>query len=439
MPHYANTQTLHAVGRQLRQAQPLVIESEVLALRHALAEVAAGRAFLLQGGDCAESFDTPQGKATRDTYRVLLQMAVILTYAAAQPIVKVGRIAGQYAKPRSSDTETQGDVSLPSYRGDIINGSAFTAAARQPDPERMLSAYAASASTLNFLRALAKGGFSNLQRLHDWTSDFVDRSPQGQRYRALADKIGEALAFMRACGFDPASSSQLQEVSFYTSHEALLLPYEEALTRITDTGHAWYASSAHMLWLGERTRQPRGAHVEYLRGVINPVGVKIGPTATAADVLELIETLNPEQIPGKLLLITRMGAGVLPEKLPPLLHAVQTSGHPVSWVCDPMHGNTLANAQGVKTRDFSCIMQEVQEFFAAHQEAGTVAGGLHIELTGQDVTECRGGGQQLSDTDLALRYTSACDPRLNGSQSLELAFEAARFLKNCTSARLQAK
>ena len=428
MPAYPDPAQLDAVCAQLRQFPPLIFAGEVQALRAQLAEVAAGRAFLLQGGDCAESFDTLDGEAARETLRVMLQMAVVLTYAAARPVVKVGRIAGQYAKPRSADHETQGGVTLPSYRGDIVNGAGFTAAARAPDPTRLLRAYSASAATLNLLRALAQGGFADLHQLHAWTTDFVRASPQGQRYAELAGRIGESLAFMAAMGFHSDNTPQLREVSFYTSHEALLLPYEEALTRRGD-GPGWYGGSAHLLWLGERTRQLDGAHIAYLRGIVNPVGVKIGPTATPDEVLALLEALDPARQPGRVLLITRMGAGRLAERLPPLLAAVRDAGRPVIWCCDPMHGNTVATASGVKTRDFGNIVQEVREFFAAHAQAGTVAGGLHVELTGQDVTECRGGGQNLGDAELAARYTSACDPRLNGSQSLELAFLVADLLK----------
>ena len=429
MPEYPDPARLDTACAQLAQFPPLVVADEVLALRGELAEVAAGRAFLLQGGDCAESFDTQGGEAARETFRVLLQMAVVLTYGAARPVVKVGRIAGQYAKPRSTDSETRGGVTLPSYRGDIVNGASFDTAERSPDPQRLLRAYSASAATLNLLRALSQGGFADLHQLHEWTSDFVRASPQGQRYQQLADRIGEALAFMAACGFTAESSALLRKVAFYTSHEALLLPYEQALTRRCTPAGGWYASSAHMLWLGERTRQLDGAHIEYLRGVANPIGVKIGPAATPQDVLALLHALDPARTPGRMVLISRMGAGTLPLRLPPLLAAVRAAGHPVVWSCDPMHGNTVATAQGVKTRDFARIVQEVREFFAAHAQEGTLAGGLHVELTGQDVTECRGGGQNLGDDDLAERYTTACDPRLNGSQSLELAFLVADLLK----------
>lgn len=433
MPVYPDPERLDAVCGQLQKFPPLIFAGEVAALRAQLAEVAAGRAFLLQGGDCAESFEMLDGESVRETFRVMLQMAVVLTYAAARPVVKVGRMAGQFAKPRSADSETRDGITLPSYRGDIVNGAEFTAEARTPQPERLLRAYSASASTLNLLRALAGGGFADLHQLHAWTSDFVSASPQGQRYQALAERIGETLAFMAACGLTPENNPQLRAVDFYTSHEALLLPYEEALTRPAGTpgqgAVPWMGGSAHMLWLGERTRQLSGAHIEYLRGIINPVGVKIGPGATPDDVLGLLERLDPAQQPGRVVLITRMGAGSLPRHLPALVRAVRDAGRPVIWSCDPMHGNTVSSAGGLKTRDFAKVVQEVQEFFAVHQAEGTVAGGLHVELTGQDVTECRGGGQNLTDENLQQRYTTACDPRLNGSQSLELAFLVADLLK----------
>ena len=431
MPVYPDEAALADVCEQLRRFPPLIFEGEVQALRAQLAEVAAGRAFLLQGGDCAESFDMLDGEATRETFRVMLQMAVVLTHAAARPVVKVGRIAGQFAKPRSADTETRDGVTLPSYRGDIVNGADFTAEARVPQPERLLRAYSASAATLNLLRALASGGFADLHQLHAWTTDFVRASPQGQRYQALADRIGETLDFMAACGVTSQNFPQLREVDFYTSHEALLLPYEEALTRAGEGAQAgqWLGASAHMLWLGERTRQLDGAHIEYLRGISNPVGVKVGPTATPTDVLALLDALDPDHEPGRVVLITRMGADNLPRHLPALVRAVRDAGRPVVWSCDPMHGNTVTSSNGLKTRDFSAVVQEVQAFFAVHAAEGTVAGGLHVELTGQDVTECRGGGQNLTDESLQARYTTACDPRLNGSQSLELAFLVADLLK----------
>lgn len=348
MPVYPDEAALADVCEQLRRFPPLIFEGEVQALRAQLAEVAAGRAFLLQGGDCAESFDMLDGEATRETFRVMLQMAVVLTHAAARPVVKVGRIAGQFAKPRSADTETRDGVTLPSYRGDIVNGADFTAEARVPQPERLLRAYSASAATLNLLRALASGGFADLHQLHAWTTDFVRASPQGQRYQELADRIGETLDFMAACGVTSQNFPQLREVDFYTSHEALLLPYEEALTRAGEGAQAgqWLGASAHMLWLGERTRQLDGAHIEYLRGISNPVGVKVGPTATPADVLALLDALDPDHEPGRVVLITRMGADNLPRHLPALVRAVRDAGRPVVWSCDPMHGNTVTSSNG---------------------------------------------------------------------------------------------
>ena len=433
LPVYEDAGQLDEALGRLRANPPLVFAGEARRLQTELAEVAEGRAFLLQGGDCAESFAEFGADNIRDTFRVLLQMAVVLTYGASCPVIKIGRLAGQFTKPRSADTETQGGVTLPSYRGDIVNGAGFTPAERAPDPQRLLRAYSASAATLNLLRALAHGGFADLHQLHRWTTDFVRASPQGKRYEELAGRISQALDFMAACGFTSDAMAQLREVDFYTSHEALHLHYEEALTRRMEAVPAgaaapWYGASAHMLWLGERTRQLDGAHIEYLRGIANPVGVKIGPNATPTDVLALAQALDPAREPGRLVLITRMGAGQLAQKLPPLVAAVRDAGLPVVWACDPMHGNTVTSGQGIKTRDFNNIVQEVREFFAVHAAAGTVAGGLHIELTGQDVTECRGGGQNLTDERLAERYTSACDPRLNGSQSLELAFLVAELL-----------
>jgi 3-deoxy-7-phosphoheptulonate synthase len=430
LPAYPAAPALHDAEARLRALAPLIFPGEISQLRQRLAAVARGEAFLLQGGDCAESFDEVGQHPVESTFRVILQMAVVLTYAAACPVVKVGRIAGQFAKPRSSDSETVAGVTLPSYRGDIINGSAFTAEARQPDPARLLTAYAHSAATLNLLRALAQGGFADLHEVHRWTADFVRSSPQGERFEELADRITQSLAFMQACGFDAARAPQLHAVEFYTSHEALHLHYEEALTRESERDGGWYGGSAHMLWLGERTRQVDGAHVEYLRGVSNVIGVKLGPTADADDVLRLLDVLDPQQDPGRIVLISRMGSEQVTQRLPALLRSVSRAGRTPVWCCDPMHGNTVTAASGYKTRDFERILQEVRGFFAAHAQEGTHPGGLHFELTGQDVTECRGGAQALTDEGLASRYRSACDPRLNGSQSLELAFQIADVLKS---------
>ncbi len=429
LPAYPDAAALAAAERQLAAWPALVVSAESDALRERLAAVARGEAFLLQGGDCAESFDELSTSSVADTFRVILQMAVVLTYGAACPVVKLGRIAGQFAKPRSSDTETAGGVTLPSYRGDIVNGSEFTAAARTPDPQRLLRAYSHSATVLNLLRALAQGGFADLHQVHRWTADFVRQSPQGERFEALAERITDCLAFMEACGFDAASAPQLHAVSFWTSHEALHLHYEESLARRDDASGRWYGGSAHLLWIGERTREIDGAHVEFLRGLANPIGVKLGPTITPDTLLPLLDRLDPQREPGRLVLITRMGAGRLPERLPALVRALQAAGRAPVWCCDPMHGNTVTSANGYKTRDFANVAAEVRDFFAVHAAEGSHAGGLHFEMTGQDVTECRGGAQGLTDASLAERYRSACDPRLNGSQSLELAFMVAEMLK----------
>ncbi len=427
MPTYPNTEALSAAEARLRTSPPLVFAGEARTLTAALGRVAEGKAFLLQGGDCAESFSEFHANLIRDTFRTLLQMAVVLTYGAATPVVKLGRMAGQFAKPRSSDTETIGGVELPSYRGDIINGPDFTAADRTPDPARMREAYYQSAVTLNLLRAFAQGGFADLRRVHQWNRDFVANSPLGPRYEDIARRIDESLAFMAACGL--ADQPQLQETDFWTSHEALLLPYEEALTRTDSLTGGAYACSAHMLWIGERTRQPDGAHVEFLRGVGNPIGLKVGPTMTPDDLLALCRTLNPANTPGRLTLITRMGAEKLASNLPPLLRAAKAEGLAVVWCCDPMHGNTIKATSGYKTRSFDAILAEIRAFFAAHRAEGTHAGGIHIEMTGKDVTECTGGAQAINDADLAARYDTLCDPRLNGAQALELAFLVAEELK----------
>ena len=429
LPAYDDRAALQAAEAQLAAWPTLVVPGETEALRDKLAAVARGEAFLLQGGDCAESFDELGSDTVRDTFRVLLQMAVVLTYAAACPVVKVGRIAGQFAKPRSSETETIDGLSLPSYRGDIVNGAGFDAVSRRPDPQRLLRAYSHAAAVLNLLRALAQGGFADLHEVHRWTADFVRRSPQGEHFEALAERITDCLAFMEACGFDAARAPQLHAVDFFTSHEALQLHYEQALTRRDESSGRWYGGSAHLLWLGERTRALDGAHVEYLSGIANPIGVKLGPKAEPDELLRLLERLDPERRPGRLLLITRMGAGVLPQRLPALLRALRADGREPVWCCDPMHGNTVTSANGYKTRDFGNILAELRDFFAVHASEGSHAGGVHVELTGADVTECRGGAQGLTDLSLAERYRSACDPRLNGSQSLELAFLIAQMLK----------
>ncbi len=408
---------------------PLVFAGESRELTESLAAVAEGKAFLLQAGDCAESFDTV-ADSIRDRLRVILQMAVVLTYFTGVPVVKIGRIAGQFAKPRSSDTETIDGVELPAFRGHIVNDVGFTAEERIADPQRLLTAYNRAAATLNLLRAFTKGGFASLSRVHQWNREFVAASPAGQRYEALASEIDRAVQFMSACGINSETLTDLRQVDFYTSHEALLLDYEEALTRQDSLTGDWYDCSAHMLWIGERTRQVDGAHVEFLRGVRNPLGCKIGPTATPEEVLALCEALNPDRQPGRLTLITRMGATKVVDLLPPLLKAVSESGHPVVWVCDPMHGNTFTADDGRKTRHFEDVLAEVSGFFAAHRYTGTHPGGVHLELTGDDVTECLGGGSDLVTADLADRYETMCDPRLNGSQSIDLAFRLGELLRN---------
>lgn len=429
MPEYPDPAALARVEERLRGFPPLVFAGEARRLRMALAEVAAGRAFLLQGGDCAESFAEFGAANIRDTFRLLLQMAVVLAFGAACPVVKVGRLAGQFAKPRSAPTERQGERELPSYRGDIINGLDFDEVLRQPDPDRMLNAYSQASATLNLLRAFAQGGYADLHQVHRWTLDFVGASPQAERYRALADRLTETLAFMEACGLTSETTPQIRETELFTSHEALLLPYEQALTRIDSTSGDWYDCSAHMLWIGDRTRDPDGAHVEFARGIHNPLGLKCGPTMTPEKLLPLIDILNPHNEPGRLTLIVRMGSGRVGEGLPALIRAVQREGRTVVWSCDPMHGNTIKSASGYKTRPFERILQEVREFFAVHAAEGSYAGGIHIEMTGQNVTECTGGVQAITDDGLADRYHTHCDPRLNASQGLELAFLLAEELK----------
>jgi 3-deoxy-7-phosphoheptulonate synthase len=428
-PGYPDEAALGAVEAVLRNYPPLVFAGEARRLSKALGEVAEGRAFLLQGGDCAESFAEFHPNNIRDTFRVLLQMAVVLTYGAACPVVKVSRMAGQFAKPRSADTETQGGVTLPAYRGDIINGMEFSPAARRPDPQRMVQAFSQAAATLNLLRAFAQGGYADLHRVHSWNQGFVANSPAGERYQELADRLTETLDFMAACGLTSETTPQIRETDLFTSHEALLLPYEQALTRIDSTSGDWYGCSAHMLWIGDRTRQADGAHVEFLRGVKNPLGLKCGPSLDPADLLRLIDLLNPENQAGRLTLIARMGADKVEAKLPALIRTVTREGRKVVWCCDPMHGNTVTSSTGYKTRAVDRILAEVKGFFAVHEAEGTYAGGVHFEMTGQDVTECIGGAQAITETGLANRYHTHCDPRLNASQALELAFLIAEALK----------
>jgi 3-deoxy-7-phosphoheptulonate synthase len=429
VPEYPDQAKVAAVEKRLRALPPLVFAGEARNLTAALGRVADGKAFLLQGGDCAESFAEFSANNIRDTFKVLLQMAVVLTFGAACPVVKVGRMAGQFAKPRSAPTEKIGDKELPSYRGDIVNGIEFEPAARIPDPERLVHAYNQSASTLNLLRAFAQGGFADLHKVHRWNLDFVAESPQGDKYEALADRLSETLEFMAACGINSETTPQIRETEFYTSHEALLLPYEEALTRQDSLTGRWYDCSAHFVWIGDRTRQLDGAHVEFMRGVENPIGLKCGPSLDPDDLLRLIDALNPQNIPGRLTLIARMGHEKVEAKLPGLVRAVKRHGAKVVWSCDPMHGNTVKSASGYKTRPFDRILHEVRAFFAAHRGEGTHAGGVHFEMTGQNVTECIGGAQAITDEQLADRYHTHCDPRLNASQSLELAFLLAEGLK----------
>ncbi|HEX9790234.1 MAG TPA: 3-deoxy-7-phosphoheptulonate synthase class II [Kiloniellales bacterium] len=435
VPEYADAAALAQVEQTLSRFPPLVFAGEARRLKEYLGEVAEGNAFLLQGGDCAESFAEFRADNIRDTFRVLLQMAVVLTFGAACPVVKLGRMAGQFAKPRSAPTEIQGGKELPSYRGDIVNGIDFDEASRQPDPQRLLQAYNQSAATLNLLRAFAQGGFADLHKVHQWNLKFVAGSSQGERYDELAARIDEALAFMEACGVTPDKVPQLRETDFYTSHEALLLNYEQTLTRIDSLTGQWYDCSAHLLWIGDRTRQLDGAHVEFMRGVQNPIGLKCGPSLPADDLLRLIDVLNPENVPGRLTLIARMGADKVETMLPPLLRAVKRAGRKVVWACDPMHGNTIKATSGYKTRPFDRILAEVRGFFAAHRTEGTYAGGVHVEMTGQEVTECIGGAQAISEASLGDRYHTHCDPRLNASQALELAFVIAEHLKAERQAR----
>lgn len=428
-PKWPDTGQLDRVQKDLAGLPPLVFAGEARSLTEQLAAVAGGRAFLLQAGDCAESFDDLSADAIRDKLKVILQMAVALTYGAGVPVVKVGRIAGQFAKPRSSPTEEVGGQELASFRGHMVNHDAPTAAARRPDPERLISAYHQAASTLNLLRAFTKGGFADLSQVHSWNQQFVASSEEGRRYEQMAADIDAAMRFMSACGIDLVGEANLHQVDFYTSHEALILPYEEALTRRDSLTGDWYDCSAHMVWIGERTRQLDGAHVAFLSGVGNPLGCKIGPSATPADVLALCERLDPERQPGRLTLITRMGADRAADLLPPLFTAVRDSGFPVVWACDPMHGNTFVSESGRKTRRFDTMLDELRAFFEAHHQMGTWPGGIHVELTGDDVTECLGGFGDIVEDQLHLRYTTTCDPRLNARQAIDLAFRVAELLK----------
>ncbi len=427
MPDYTDAEALAGVEAKLSQYPPLVFAGEARRLKAQLGAASRGEAFLLQGGDCAEAFDQFSADAIRDTFKVMLQMAMVLTFAAKVPVVKVGRMAGQFAKPRSAPTEVVDGVELPSYRGDIINELPFSQAARSPDPAKMLQAYTQSAATLNLLRAFSKGGYADMNKVHSWTLGFTE-GEKAARYREMAARITDALDFMRAAGINNGSTEALQTVDFYTSHESLLLEYEEALTRLDSTSGNWLAGSGHMIWIGDRTRQPDGAHVNFASGVQNPIGLKCGPSMTEEDLRALMAKLNPANEAGRLTLIARFGAGKVSEHLPRLIRTVREAGANVVWVCDPMHGNTVKSASGYKTRPFDAVLREVREFFSVHKAEGTIPGGVHFEMTGQDVTECIGGVQAVSDEDLSDRYHTACDPRLNASQSLELAFLVAEEL-----------
>ncbi|WP_282609487.1 class II 3-deoxy-7-phosphoheptulonate synthase [Pelagibius sp. Alg239-R121] len=429
VPEYPDQSAVDTVEETLAAYPPLVFAGEARKLKKHLGEVAEGKAFLLQGGDCAESFAEFHPNHIRDTFKVLLQMAVVMTFGAACPVVKVGRLAGQFAKPRSAGTETIDGKELPSYRGDIVNGIDFTEAARLPDPERLLRAYNQSASTLNLLRAFAQGGFADLHKVHQWNLEFVAGSAQGERYEELGRRIDETIAFMKACGLTPEKSPELRETDFYTSHEALLLNYEQALTRVDSLSGEWYDCSAHMVWIGDRTRNIDEAHIEFARGIKNPIGMKCGPSMETDDLVRLIDVLNPENEAGRLTLIARMGHEQVEEKLPRLVRAVEREGRKVVWSCDPMHGNTIKSSSGYKTRPFDRILAEVKGFFNVHRAEGSYAGGVHFEMTGQDVTECIGGAQAISEDRLGDRYHTHCDPRLNASQALELAFLIAEQLK----------
>ena len=434
MPEYTDEAALRSVESRLATYPPLVFAGEARKLKRALGAAARGEAFLLQGGDCAEAFDQFSADAIRDTFKVMLQMAMVLTYGAKVPVIKVGRMAGQFAKPRSAPTETVNGVELPSYRGDIINELAFTPEARIPDPGKMMRAYTQAAATLNLIRAFSTGGYADVHQVHAWTLGFTE-GEKAAKYRDMANRISDTLDFMQAAGVNGGTAHTLQTVDFYTSHESLLLEYEEALARVDSTSGKWLAGSGHFLWIGDRTRQPDGAHVEFLKGVLNPIGVKCGPSITTDDLKRLLSTLNPTNEAGRITLINRFGAGNVGEHMPKLIRAVQEEGLDVLWVCDPMHGNTIKSATGYKTRPFESVLREVRDFFAVHKAEGTIPGGVHFEMTGQDVTECIGGVRAVSEEDLSDRYHTACDPRLNASQSLELAFLVAEELSSLREER----
>lgn len=429
LPDYPDAAAMSDAEKTMAGMPPLVFAGEARRLKAQLADVAAGKAFVLQGGDCAESFAEFGANKIRDTFRVLLQMAVIMTFGGTVPVVKMGRMAGQFAKPRSEPEENKDGVTLPIYRGDIINGMEFTAESRIPDPQRMIRAYNQSAATLNLIRAFAQGGYADLAKIHSWNLDFIKDSPLGERFEKMAEQIDKSLAFMRACGISGDTVREMRETDFYTCHEALLLPYEQAMTRVDSTTGDWYDTSAHFLWIGARTNQTEGAQIEFVRGVKNPLGLKCPPTLDIDTLLRSIDIMNPDNEPGRLSLIARMGAGNVLDKLSPLVRAVKAEGRNVVWICDPMHGNTEKSSTGYKTRKFENILSEVRDFFAVHRAEGTHAGGVHFELTGQDVTECTGGADKITAEDLSSRYHTACDPRLNANQALELAFLVADELK----------
>lgn len=428
-PEYADADHLRRVTQKLNELPPLIFAGEVRLLKKQFADIVAGEAFLLQGGDCAESFSEFRADNIRDSFKAIMQIAIVMTFAGSLPVVKVGRMGGQFAKPRSSDYETIDGVTLPSYRGDIINAVDFTAEARTPDPERMIQAYNQSASTLNLLRAFASGGMADLNQVHQWNLDFIQDSPLEEKYEELASRIQESLAFMAACGVSSKTHRTLRETDFYTSHEALLLEYEEAFTRKDSLTGDWYDTSAHMLWIGDRTRQLDGAHVEFMRGIKNPIGVKAGPSMDPDELIRLIDAVNPENESGRLNVIVRMGADKVGDHLPNLLRAVKREGRNILWSCDPMHGNTIKSSSGYKTRPVSAILSEMKSFFEVHNAEGTYGGGVHLEMTGKNVTECTGGAFNISDEDLKSRYHTHCDPRLNADQALELAFLIADSLK----------
>ncbi len=438
LPSYDDAAGLAAAETELKRMPPLVFAGEARTLKAQLADAAVGKAFVLQGGDCAESFAEFGANKIRDTFRALLQMSVVMTFSGSMPVIKMGRMAGQFAKPRTEDTETINGVTLPAYRGDIVNGYEFTAESRIPDPQRMLRAYNQSAATLNLLRAFAKGGYADLHQIHRWNLEFIKDSEDTERYRKLAERIEQSLDFMTACGFTKETVPHiLRETDFYTCHEALLLPYEEALTRVDSTSGDWYDCSGHFVWIGARTNQNDHAQVEFVRGIKNPIGLKCPPNLEPDSLLRLVDTINPDNEPGRLTLIARMGAGKVEEKLTPLIRAIQKEGRVVTWVSDPMHGNTLKSPTGYKTRKFDDIMSEVKDFFAVHKAEGTIPGGVHVEMTGQDVTECTGGLQEITDENLSDRYHTVCDPRLNVSQALELSFLVADELKTIRKDRKQ--